>query len=61
LPDVLAALKQHVAEDMAPGDASAHELLDELTIAWIAAERWRLEQLEAGAAALDDPGQVNML
>jgi hypothetical protein len=46
LPDILNALKQRVCENMRPGDVTAQELVDSLTIAWVAAERWRLEQDE---------------
>lgn len=43
LPTVLERLKRHVIEDMAPEDETACELLDCLTVAWVAAERWRIE------------------
>jgi hypothetical protein len=43
LPAVLERLKRHVIEDMAPEDETAHELLDCLSVAWTAAERWRVE------------------
>ena len=44
LPDLIAAMKQHVMEDMTRGDITAEELVDHLDIAWCAAERWRIEQ-----------------
>ena len=44
LPDLIAALKRQVQEDMAPTDVSASELIDILDMAWCAAERWRIEQ-----------------
>lgn len=44
MPDLIALLRKHVAEDMKPGDITAQELLDNLDIAWCAAERWRIEQ-----------------
>ena len=43
LPTVLERLRRHVIEDMAPEDETAHELLECLSIAWTAAERWRVE------------------
>ena len=44
LPDVLMRLRQHVREDMAPDDEGAEDVLELLDLAWLAAERWRLEQ-----------------
>ena len=44
LPDVLSQLKAHVREDMTPGDDTAEELIELLDLAWISAERWRIEQ-----------------
>lgn len=43
LPAVLDRLKRQVIESMAPDDETACELLDCLTVAWVAAERWRIE------------------
>ena len=44
LPDVIAHLRQHVRQDMRTGDEGAEDVLDALDLAWLAAERWRLEQ-----------------
>lgn len=49
LPETLTLLRQQVAEAMSGEDEAAHEVLDTLSIAWIAAERWRIERHEAGS------------
>jgi hypothetical protein len=44
LPDLIARLRAHVRDDMRSGDDAAEDVIEALDIAWLAAERWRLEQ-----------------
>jgi hypothetical protein len=44
MADLIAVMRKHVAEDMLDDDVTAQELVENLDIAWCAAERWRIEQ-----------------
>jgi hypothetical protein len=57
LPEVLRTLQNQLREDIDPGDISAQELMEALDFAWLAAERYRLEQfdwrVEGGCSAIN--------
>lgn len=44
--DLIRKIRDWVREDMKTEDISAKELLDQLDMAWLAAERWRIETFD---------------
>ena len=44
LPDAIDTLKQMAAAEAKPDDPTSQEVVSLLTLAWVAATRWRIEQ-----------------
>lgn len=60
--DLIQRAMDWVRDDMKAEDVSAKEVLDQLEMAWLAAERWRIETFELWSddetpPAAGDPGR----